>query len=201
MVRPLSDSSEREHQSRRAWPLACRSKFLRWGRGTSIWKWRRCLPSCLGADDGVKPTLKNLSNNDGDDYENVTQNGNLSFFKPYRAYSISFNSSNVANFFLELNSKRLYGSSGKEKENRCLVFTSYRKREIRHFYVVVVQWRKKEIRRNVQKRVMHVQSCFFFFPIYTQCFFAVLSWRRRLRCPVLPLKVSLAVMRELKKYL
>ena len=104
-------------------------------------------------------------------------------------------------FFLELNSKRLYGSSRKEKENRCLVFTSYRKREIRHFYVVVVQWRKKEIRRNVHKRVMHVQSCFFFLPIYTQCFFAVLSWRRRLRCPVLPLKVSLAVMRELKKYL
>ena len=164
MVRPLSDSSAREHQSRRAWPLACRSKFLRWGRGTSIWKWRRCLPSCLGADDVFK---KNLSNNDGDDYENVTQNGNLSVFKHYRAYSISFNSSNVANFFLELNSKRLYGSSGKEKENRCLVFTSYRKREIRHFYVVVVQWRKKEIRRNVQKRVMHVQSCFFFLPIYT----------------------------------
>ena len=75
----------------------------------------RCLPSCLGADDGIKPTLKNLSNNDGDDYENVTQNGNLSFFKHYRAYSISFNSSNVANFFLELNSERLYGSSGKEK--------------------------------------------------------------------------------------
>ena len=75
----------------------------------------RCLPSCLGADDGIKPTLKNLSNNDGDDYENVTQNGNLSFFKHYRAYSISFNSSNVANFFLELNSQRLYGSSGKEK--------------------------------------------------------------------------------------
>ena len=41
----------------------------------------------------------------------------------------------------------------------------------------------------------------FFLLIYTQCLFAILSWRRRLRCPVLPLKVSLAVMRELKKYL
>ena len=30
------------------------------------------------------------------------------------------------------------------------------KREIRHFHVVVVQKRE----RNVQKRVMHVQSCF-----------------------------------------
>ena len=41
-------------------------------------------------------------------------------------------------FFLELNSKRLYQSSGKEKESRCLVFTSSTKREIRHYYVVVV---------------------------------------------------------------
>ena len=31
--------------------------------------------------------------------------------------------------FLDLNSKRLYQSSGKEKESRCLVFTSSTKRE------------------------------------------------------------------------
>ena len=37
--------------------------------------------------------------------------------------------------FLELNSKRLYQSSGKEKESRCLVLTSTAKREIRHFHV------------------------------------------------------------------
>ena len=60
-------------------------------------------------------------------------------------------------FFLELNSKRLYRSSGKEKESRCLVFTSSTKREIRHFHDVVVQRRQ----RNVQKSVMHVQSCCF----------------------------------------
>ena len=58
-------------------------------------------------------------------------------------------------FLLELNFKRLYRSSGKEKGSRCLVFTSSTKREIRHFHVVVVQWRQ----RNVQKSVMHVQSC------------------------------------------
>ena len=60
--------------------------------------------------------------------------------------------------FLELNSKRLYQSSGKEKETRCLVFPpSSTKREMRHFHVVVVQRRL----RNVQKSVMHVQSrCF-----------------------------------------
>ena len=59
--------------------------------------------------------------------------------------------------FLELNSKRLYRSSGKEKESRCLVFTSSTKREIRHFHVVAVQQRQ----RNVQKSVVHVQSCWF----------------------------------------
>ena len=39
---------------------------------------------------------------------------------------------------LELNSKRQYQSSGKGKESRFLVFTSWTKREIRHFHVVVV---------------------------------------------------------------
>ena len=40
---------------------------------------------------------------------------------------------------LQLNSTRLYRSSGKEKESRCLVFTSSTKREIRQFHVVVVR--------------------------------------------------------------
>ena len=43
----------------------------------------------------------------------------------------------------------------KKKESRCLVFTSSTKREIKYFHVVVVQRRQ----RNVQKSVMHVQSC------------------------------------------
>ena len=45
--------------------------------------------------------------------------------------------------FLELNPKRLYRSPEKAKEICCLVFTSSRKREIRHFYAVVVQWRQR----------------------------------------------------------
>ena len=59
--------------------------------------------------------------------------------------------------FLELNSKRLYQSWGKEKESCRLVFTSSTKREIRHFHVVVVQRRQ----RNVQKSMMYIQSCCF----------------------------------------
>ena len=68
--------------------------------------------------------------------------------KLYRAYSISFNSSNLA-IFLELNSEGLYQSSGKEKESCCLVFPPSTKRGIRHFHVVVAQQRRQ---RNVQKK-------------------------------------------------
>ena len=72
-------------------------------------------------------------------------------------------------FSLELNSKRLYQSSGKEKESCSLVFTSSTKHEIRHFHILVVQWRQ----RNVQsKGVMHVQSCGF--ANLNLCFFAIL---------------------------
>ena len=39
--------------------------------------------------------------------------------------------------FLELYSKGLYQSLGKEKESCCLVFLSSTKREFRHFNVVV----------------------------------------------------------------
>ena len=45
---------------------------------------------------------------------------------------------NVGNVFLELNSKRLYRSSEKGKENRCLVFASAIKCEIRKLHVVIV---------------------------------------------------------------
>ena len=58
---------------------------------------------------------------------------------------------------LELNSKGLHQSSEKEKESCCLLFPSSTKREIRQFHVVVVQRRQ----RNVQKSVMHAQSCCF----------------------------------------
>ena len=58
---------------------------------------------------------------------------------------------------LQLNCKGLHQSSGREKENCCLLFPSSTKREIRPFHVAVVQLRH----RNVQKSVMHVQSCCF----------------------------------------
>ena len=55
---------------------------------------------------------------------------------------------------------------------RTKMFTSFTKREIRHFQVVVVHWRQ----RNIQERMMHVQSCCFAFT-WSYCFF-LLSRRR-----------------------
>ena len=84
-------------------------------------------------------------------------------------------------FFLELNSKRLYQSSEKDEESRCLLFTSSTKGEITHFHVVVVQWRQ----RNVQKNVMHVQSCCF--ARLNPLLLCRSRWRRRRRCLSSPL--------------
>ena len=71
---------------------------------------------------------------------------------------------------MELNSKGLYQSSRNEKESCCLVWPSSTKREIMQFHVVVVQRRL----RNVQKSVMHVQSCCFAYLNFLGFFFAVL---------------------------
>ena len=61
--------------------------------------------------------------------------------------------------FSGLNPKGPYVSLEKEKQNFCVVVTYSikRAREIRKFHVTVVQQRL----RNVQKRVMQVQRCFF----------------------------------------
>ena len=70
--------------------------------------------------------------------------------------------------FLELimNSKGLYRRSRKEKESRCLVFTSCQ-REIRHFHVIVMQKRQRNVqnKRDAHRKVVSYR-------IY--CFFAVL---------------------------
>ena len=72
--------------------------------------------------------------------------------------------------------QRLCRSSEKEGESRCLVFTSSTKREIRYFHVVVVQWRET----NVQKNVMHVQSCWL--ANLKLLLICRSRWRRRRRC-------------------
>ena len=134
----------------------------------SIWPRSTCEPvRRLGFWEQI---LGSLSKNDGDGYATSLKKVKSRCFKLYRAYSISFNSSNVGNFFLDLNFKKLYQSSGKEKQRRCLVFTSSKKREIWPFYIVVVQW----LQRNVPKSVMHVQSCCFSKLQKPIAFFAIL---------------------------
>ena len=78
--------------------------------------------------------------------------------------------------FLELNSNRLYKSSGKETETCCLVFTFSIKRITTKFHDVVVQLPHK----NGQKSVMHVQSCWF--ANLNLLLFHRSPWRRRRRC-------------------
>ena len=100
--------------------------------------------------------LGSLRNDDGDGYENVTEKVNLRCLKLYRAYSIAFNSSNVGKFFRSWILKDCIQFQEISRKLSSFV-PVLDKREIRQFHVVVLQRRQ----RNVQKSVMHVQSCCF----------------------------------------
>ena len=85
-------------------------------------------------------TVGTLSNNHGDGYENFTKTSRREFAL-LQTLSRLFQLVQFVKcwqIFLELNSKRLYQSSGKEEESRCFVFMSSTKHEIGHFHVVVV---------------------------------------------------------------
>ena len=118
-----------------------------------------------------------MSNNESDGYRKKSLKKVKSrCFILYRVYSISFNSSNIDSIiFCGVEIKDCIKGQEK-KERRYLVFTTSTKREIRHFHVVVVQWRE----RYVQKSVMHVQSCCF--ANLSQLLFCRSSWRRSPRC-------------------
>ena len=97
-----------------------------------------------------------LSTNDGDGYENVTYEVISGCFKLNGAYSISFNSSNVDKFFWSLILKD--GIEFQEKKCKVVVLCSCSLQSVKlGIFTLYVQWRQ----RNVQKSVMHVQSCWF----------------------------------------
>ena len=102
---------------------------------------------------GYYHVLGSFSNNNDGGYENVTWKVKSRCFKLYCA-SVRQIMCKAGSFFRELHSKDGWE---KEKESRPLEFKSTTKLEIRHFYVVVVQWQQ----RNVQTCVMQVQSCCF----------------------------------------
>ena len=56
--------------------------------------------------------------------------------------------------FLEMNSKRLFRSSGKEKESCCLVFTFSTKHEIRHFQVLVLKAKEYTKKRDARAKLL-----------------------------------------------
>ena len=64
--------------------------------------------------------MESLGNDDGDGYENVTYNVNSRCFKLDRAFSISFSSSNLGNFFWSCILK--YCSKVQEKKKKVVVF-------------------------------------------------------------------------------
>ena len=84
-------------------------------------------------------------------------------------------SNNVGEILGGLNLKGPYLSLKNEKENFCVVFTYSIKqaREISNFHVAVVQRRQ----RNVEKSLMHVQSCCFA-NIYLLLFCCSRCWRQ-----------------------
>ena len=77
----------------------------------------------------------------------------LAFFKPYRVYSNSLK----MQISLELISWGPHSSLERERKFHRRLFTFSTKRKIRHFHVVVVLQQQ----RNVEKSVMHVQTCCF----------------------------------------
>ena len=115
--------------------------------------------------------LGSLYNDDGDGYgyENVTYKVNLRCLKLDRTYSISLNSSNVGKVFCSWILKDCIKVQ-ERKRRCCFLFPSSTKREIRQFRVVVVQRRQ----RNVQKNVMHVQSCCSFAVLFTAAVVVIL---------------------------
>ena len=135
---------------------SCYGRFMQPGPGhrTTFQTVKRML-----APDWAQKMLCIITPNlTADSHENVAGKVNTQFFSLYRDYSNSLTLSNASELvwsWISINHIQVY----KEKENfviACL-FTSFTKREIGHFHLVVVRWRQI----NVQKSVMHVQSCCF----------------------------------------
>ena len=98
--------------------------------------------------------IGSLSNNDSDGNDYVTKVKSYCF-KLNRAYSISFYSSKVGNFFWSWILTRCSKVQEKKKNVKCLLFTSSPKREIRQFFTLwSCMWRH----RNVQKSVLSIKT-------------------------------------------
>ena len=112
--------------------------------------------------------IASLGNNDGDGHEYVTQKVKSRCFKLYRAYSISFISSNVGNIFLSWILKDCIKIQ--EKKQKVVVLFSRPQ-----FHAVVVHWRQRNVpkKRDARAKLLFFQSKPIAFLPFS------LSWRRR----------------------
>ena len=89
-----------------------------------------------------------------------TQNASSHCFKLNRSYSVSLNLSNVGEIFWVESQRTVFKFRKRKLTLLCWVYllpAIKQAREIRKFHVAAEQWRL----RNVQKSVLHVQSCWF----------------------------------------
>ena len=93
--------------------------------------------------------------------------------------------------FFEADSKGLYQSSAEEKESCSLVFPSSTSREIRHFHVLVLQWRQRNVQKKLDARakLLFCQSkpsvfCRSRWPRRSRCLGSLMIGRISLRVPV-----------------
>ena len=119
--------------------------------------------------------LGSLRNNDGDGYKNFTKNVKSRFLKLYRAFALSFNSSNVAFFFcswilkdcikVQEKKSKVVLCSRPPQNVKFGIFTTYSR-------AVTAKKRKKE--RDVRAN--------FFFANLNLLLFSRSRWRRCCRC-------------------
>ena len=139
-----------------------------------------------GTLSSAEAILESLSNNDGgggdDDSENVTEKVKSRGLKVNRAYSISFDSSMVGKFFWSLILKDCI--KGPEKKRKLVLLCSRPRQIVKlgTYMFVVVQRRL----RNVQKRVVHVQSCYLPKKLIAFLLFSLPSPLSMLKLPILP---------------
>ena len=116
-----------------------------------------------GVGRGADVNYKALLIDDGDGSENVTWT--RVFFKLCRVFFHFAENVKWRRISLELISWESHSSLEKERKIRPRLFMSSIKletREIRLLHVIIMQWRL----RNVQKSVLHVQSCCFALILY-----------------------------------
>ena len=122
--------------------------------------------------------LGSLSNNDGDGYKNFTKNVKSRFLKLYRAFALSFNSSNVAFFFCSWILKDCIKVQEKKSKVVVLSLCSRPPQNVKFGIFTTYSWAVTAKKRSKER---HVRAIFFFANL-NLLLFSRSRWRRRCRC-------------------